>query len=78
MHDTSFDDTLLVPRLPPLDPPRNLPATFAPPRARHWPWVAVILAVLAIAAARPVNFEASQQASERARQADELLPKLGR
>jgi hypothetical protein len=38
----------------------------------------VILAVLAIAAARPVNFEASQQASERARQADELLPKLGR
>ena len=78
MHDTSFDDTLLVPRLPPLDPPRTLPTTFAQPRARNWPWIALLIAVLAIAAARPVNFQASQQAIERERQADELLPKLGR
>jgi hypothetical protein len=78
MHDTSFDDTLLVPRLPPIDPPRALPTTFSQARSRHWPWVAIILAVLAIAAARPVSFDASQRTIERSREADELLPKLGR
>jgi len=80
MHDTSFDDTLLVRRLPPLDPPsvRDLPRTFARARVRHWPWVALILAVLAIAAVQPIDFTASQDAAERAKQADELLPTLGR
>jgi hypothetical protein len=78
MHDTSFDDTLLVARLPPIDPPRELPRTFGQVRVRHWPWVALIIAVLAIAAARPIDFPASQHAAERSKQADELLPRLGR
>ena len=78
MHDTSFDDTLLVRRLPPLDPPRVLPATFAPAHVRTWPWIALLLATLALAAARPVNLHASQQAIERERQAEQILPTLGR
>jgi hypothetical protein len=78
VYDTSLDDTLLVPRLPPIDPPRELPATFAHVRVRHWPWVAVIIAVLALAYATPIDFTATQQATERARQADDLLPSLQR
>jgi hypothetical protein len=80
MHDTSFDDTLLVPRLPPLDPPtvRDLPQTFAQVRGRHWPWIVLIIAVLAYGAAQPIDFGASQEAVQRAQQADQLLPTLGR
>lgn len=78
MHDTSFDDTLLVPRLPPLDPPRDLPTTFAKTRTRTWPWIAVVLVLLALAALRPVNFRASLDAEQRAEQADKLLPTLSR
>jgi hypothetical protein len=77
MHDTSFDDTLLVPRLPPLDPPRELPATFAKAKTRTWPWIAIVLVLLALAAVRPVNFRASVDAAERSQQADQLLETIG-
>jgi hypothetical protein len=73
MQDTSFDDTMLVPRLPPVDPPRELPTTFAKAKSRNWPWIAIVLVLLALAAVRPVNFHASVDAAERSQQADELL-----
>lgn len=74
----SFDDTLLVPRLPPIDPPRALPSTFADVRVRHWPWLVLAVALLAIAAAKPVNVTASEHAVERTTSADALLHGLGR
>ena len=78
MHDTSFDDTLLVPRLPSLDRPRALPTTFATPRVRHWPWLAVAAVLFALAAAQPINLTASEQAVERSSSAEALLHGLGR
>lgn len=74
MHDASFDDTLLVPRLPPADPPRSLAATFAPVRASHWPWL--LLAVLVILGlGTPL---ASRDDLARAAQGKALLEQLGR
>ena len=76
MHDTSFDDTMLVPRLPPLDPPRRFAATFAPVRARHWPWVLGAVALAVAALSRPIDEHAFDQARARATEAQALIQQL--
>jgi hypothetical protein len=74
MHDASFDDTLLVPKLPPADPPRTFAATFAPVRMSYWPWL-VIAAVVMLGLGTPL---ATRDDLTRAAQGKALLEQLGR
>lgn len=78
MHDTSFDVTALVPRLPAIDPPRRFAPSFAPVRARTWPWIAVAIALAFGALSGPIDAHAFDQARVRASEAQVLLEQIGR